>query len=823
MIRRRSVASRERTFIAGLVLALLASLIPLAAASAADAVIGPATGGEAISSDQFGTSSWTTLTGPTFTEGAAGDLGSGTFTLNLPAGFKFNSAVGTAAEGGAGCAGLSTSAISYGGGDTTATVTLTGPSTMPCVLSFTGLQVQPSAGTPLASGAITGSGTANEPAGSYGTLTQVPGAAILTFGTQPSAGNTAGVAFATQPIVHSEDQFGTDRVGDMITLTITPGTGNPDGTLTCTANAVATIAGGDAAFAGCRIDRAGTGYRLRATGASDTEDSALLDIAIGPADHLGFVASPNPMTPALLTPQPVVGVFDAGGNLVNDNGRPITLGITANSGTFSCAGGLMRVTSLGTATYSGCQQTTVANFYSLTADDGAGGLAMIVGPPFSVTSGAASQLRLCWGPALPCNTTPPATIVGGGEFLVQPVVRVTDAAGNTVTSDNTTVVTLAITPNTPTSGGPGTLTCTNGLNRTVVAGVATYAGCAINRAGTGYRLRATSNPVYTLIDSNAFNVAVGLGVKLGFVTQPTTGSAGVPFTTNLSVAIQDLGGNTVPTGISATISLAINPNSTGAILTCANGTVVPTSNGIATFTDCRIDRAGSFTVVATATNVSPPGTLTAAASTPIVVGAPPAMITLSASSVITWGETVVFTIQFGPNGANRSFTMQASPNNVTWTTIITPPLMTNGSGQGSFAYRPARNLYYRAVFAGANDLGAGMSNVQRVVVRQIALLRPTNNGAVDHVAVGTTIRFTVTVRPARSELPPATVTFVVYRLIGRTWTLAASRDVVINAAGLAAVDVTFPQAGKWYVRSIARPTSANANSVWSPVERYDVP
>ncbi|MBM4408184.1 MAG: hypothetical protein FJ038_06230 [Chloroflexi bacterium] len=133
-----------------------------------------------------------------------------------------------------------------------------------------------------------------------------------------------------------------------------------------------------------------------------------------------------------------------------------------------------------------------------------------------------------------------------------------------------------------------------------------------------------------------------------------------------------------------------------------------------------------------------------------------------------------------------------------------------------------RNYYYRAFYAGAPDLAAAMSNIARVVVRQIALLRPTNLGSVDDVSVGTTIRFTTTVRPARPELPRAIVTFVAYRLIGRTWTLVGTRDVLIDASGLAAVDVTFSQPGRWYVRSIARPTTVNANSVWSPVERYDV-
>ena len=53
-----------------------------------------ATGGGAISADTNttnGTATWTTLTGPTIAEGAHRDFpGSGTFILNVPSGFSFN-------------------------------------------------------------------------------------------------------------------------------------------------------------------------------------------------------------------------------------------------------------------------------------------------------------------------------------------------------------------------------------------------------------------------------------------------------------------------------------------------------------------------------------------------------------------------------------------------------------------------------------------------------------------------------------------------------------------------------------------------------------
>lgn len=651
----------------------------------------------------------------------------------------------------------------------------------------------------------------------------VAAAQTVTFTTEPGNG-TGGSPFSTQPIVNVDDGGPVDN--EPVTLEIHPNWNASGGILTCTSTlTVNTNPAGNAIFAGCKIDKAGT-YRLRASTAADRARSDTFVVSVGSADHLRFTSYPAASTPALLTPQPAVAVVDEGGNTVTGDTRTVTLSTNQNAGTFSCTGGLSMAAVGGVATFAGCQQTTIANGYTLTAMTS--GLAdnTETGAAFNVVASIATKLLLCWGalPPTACNTTPPTNITGGVAFSVQPHIRISDAANNTVTTDDTTVVTLAKTPGTPSSGGPGTLTCTGGLTKMVTDGVATFAGCAIDRSGTGYRLRGTSTPVLTMVDSSLFNVAVGPAAKLGFLTQPTTGNAGQILSPNITVAIQDAGGNTVTSGQAANVNLAINPNPLGAVLSCASGTGVAAVNGVATFTNCQIDRGGTFLLVATASNAVPSATIAAATSAAIVISAVQAVISLFASSpVITWGNSVVFSIQFGANGANRAFTMQASPDGLNWTTIITPVLMTSANGQGSFAYRPIRNYYYRAVFAGAPDLSAAMSNIQRVVVRQIALLRPTNLGQVDHIGIGTTIRFTTTVRPARPELPQATVTFVVYRLIGRTWTLAATRDVVIDASGLAAVDITFSLSGKWYVRSVARPTTVNANSVWSPVERYDVP
>ena len=65
-----SLGRRGRVAAAGLLIALSGSLIPVANVLAA-AVI-PATGGEAISADDFGTSNFTLLTGPTIQEQGPG-------------------------------------------------------------------------------------------------------------------------------------------------------------------------------------------------------------------------------------------------------------------------------------------------------------------------------------------------------------------------------------------------------------------------------------------------------------------------------------------------------------------------------------------------------------------------------------------------------------------------------------------------------------------------------------------------------------------------------------------------------------------------------
>ena len=90
------------------------------------------------------------------------------------------------------------------------------------------------------------------------------------------------------------------------------------------------------------------------------------------------------------------------------------------------------------------------------------------------------------------------------------------------------------------------------------------------------------------------------------------------------------------------------------------------------------------------------------------------------------------------------------------------------------------------------------------------------------ISRGRTITFTTTIRPSRLDLPLAHANYEVYKRVGGAWSRVLLKTVAVNSAGQAMLAVTFSTAGSYYLRSIANPTTFNANSSWSAVERYDV-
>ena len=253
-------------------LVLACMLLPAAALAG---TLTPATGGGAISADTniaSGTATWTTLTGPVYSEAATGEASLGTVVFNAPSGFSFNTAatpVATVTRLGGGGSGNRNLAISFTSISSTQivfTITRRSSSGVYNSITWSNIQVRPNSGTPLSNGNITLSGTAvlnGAPAGSNcGTLTEVGGAPThLVFSQQPT--NANGGATISPPVaVQLIDAYGNlSATSATVTMAIgsNPGGGVLSGTLAIPASA------GTATFSDLSINAGGTGYTLVAS------------------------------------------------------------------------------------------------------------------------------------------------------------------------------------------------------------------------------------------------------------------------------------------------------------------------------------------------------------------------------------------------------------------------------------------------------------------------------------------------------------------------------------------------------------------------------
>ncbi len=825
-----SGGSRRRLGLA-VAASLLASLMPGLAGTALAATPTVSGGTTYISADLYSTPSYQAVSRVSITEGAAGQLTAGAvITFDAPSGFQFQyPATPTFTDGGHGL----TYVLNSSSTSQFAIRIVTASTGSPSYINVDGIAAQPTMGDfgssnsgdiTAGSTGLSGGDLSNAPAG---TLTEIAGNAAhitLTWAIPSTVLGGSSFGASNQPSVYIEDQY-TNTKAYQVALSLSGGTAGAH--VTCTNNTITTGTDGNGAWANCSVDKVGTGYSLIATSGTVHDNSSTFNVVAGPAAKLLFTSVPSGTVTTALG---IIAVqaYDLGGNPVAVSAN-VTLSISTNSGSFSCSATLANrsLDAGGAFSWGACLQT-IAGSYTVTAAQASSSPSPAMTSAtstFQVTSGPANKLAVCWGAvgatASTCSTTAPTNTTGGTTFIPQPTIVVQDVNGNTVTSDNTTTVALSIASGTPLGTMAGTLTCTGGLTLRVTAGVASFSGCSIDKAATGYRLTATSYPVYTSATSNAFNVAVGTPTKLVWTAQPNSGVAAQPFATQPVVSITDAGGNVVTTA-GATITLSILNNPAGGTLTCTGGLSKATYLGAATFSGCAINNAGvGYTLAATAANVSPVVSLASIATNPFTVVAPQATITLSTSATaIIWAKPVTLTVQFGLNGANKPFVLQRSINNLDWAAVpdINVPTSTNASGTATFTSTPDRNYYYRVMFAGTADLSAAYSNTVRVVVRQIALLRPIRSGSF-YVRTGSSMTFTTTVRPARADLPvkaKVTFTFKLYRAGHLVY--SGRRDVYIDAYGKASWTWRFGSPGTWQVRAVANPTPVNANSYWSQID-----
>ena len=402
------------------------------------------------------------------------------------------------------------------------------------------------------------------------TVTAGP-ATRVAFTRQPSDG-TGGVPLPSQPRVAVKDAWGNTVTTDtsVITLALTP----PGGaTLTCSGGLSKTATTGSASFSSCKVDRPGD-YTLTATSGSLTSAvSTEFTITVGPASKLLYTTQPSATATSEvdLAVQPALVLQDAGGNVVTeDSSTEVTLALTApNGAVLSCDTNPVTASS-GVVEFTGCQVDKAANYtFKATAT--------------GVTFATSTSVVVSPGPAVRMTfTRQPSDGTGGIVLSSQPQVTVMDRYGNPVSTPTSTVTIVLTTPD------GAALACTANFKATV-AGVATFAGCNVNKSGT-YTLTATSGSLPSVVSTD-FTITVGPASKLAFTTQPSsTAVSQVPLATQPVVTVQDAGGNTVTSSNTVTLALSVPGVAT---LACDTNPVVA-SSGVASFTGCRVDKIGDL-------------------------------------------------------------------------------------------------------------------------------------------------------------------------------------------------------------------------------------
>jgi len=303
------------------------------------------------------------------------------------------------------------------------------------------------------------------------------------------------------------------------------------------------------------------------TGASQTQT-----VTAAAANKVAFSQQPTNTVAALsISPAVTVQIVDQFGNLTSSTANvTVAIGTNPSSGTLS--GTLTQAASSGVATFSGLSINKAGTGYTLTAISGS--LAGATSSGFTITTGPASKLAF---------TTSPSNSTGGAVFGTQPTVTVQDAGGNTVTGDTSSVSLTITTP------AGATLSCTTNP-KAAAAGVATFAGCAIDKTGT-YTLTATDGSLTSAI-SSSFTITTGPASRIAWVNSSATnctahtgsvfaldytgcGGSGTTFTSKLMLT--DAGGNPVTnTGSAITVTVTKNLGT----FTGSASVVIPTGGSV---------------------------------------------------------------------------------------------------------------------------------------------------------------------------------------------------------------------------------------------------
>ncbi|MFL5358662.1 beta strand repeat-containing protein [Archangium sp.] len=478
------------------------------------------------------------------------------------------------------------------------------------VASFSDLIIQKAATGYSLRAYVTDAPALTEAVSSVFDITAAAGAKLV-FAQQPTD-VVAGKAIAPAVSVNVLDAFGnqaTSTASITVALASNPGGSTLSGTKTVSAVA------GVATFGDLSLQKAAGGYTLKVSSGTLTTatSDAFAVMAAAPA-KLAFAQQPaNGTAGEVLSPAVTVNLLDMFDNATAGT-DDVTLALGSNPGGDSLSGTTTVAAVAGVATFSNVKLQKAATGYTLTASSGT--LASDTSTSFDIAPGAVASLTFV---TQPVSTT-------AGVTLAPVSLSLQDAFGNKATNSTKTI-----------SVELKSATLLGTLTVNPVAGDVSFSDLVIQKAGTGYTLRAYVTDASTVeAVSTAFNITAAAGAKLAFAQQPTDVVAGKPIAPAVTVAVQDAFGNTASSTASITLTLKTNPGSS----TFSGTRTVSAVGGIATFSTLSLNKAGtgySLNAAATGLTAGVSSTFAVAPSTPtlLIFRAEPASTTAGTTLAVT--------------------------------------------------------------------------------------------------------------------------------------------------------------------------------------------
>jgi hypothetical protein len=312
---------------------------------------------------------------------------------------------------------------------------------------------------------------------------------------------------------------------------------------------------------------------------------------MGTPTHLAFTTEPsNAVAGVSLSPNIVVKIEDATNAVITGDTSVVVLTIHSGPSGGDIFGNLIVQAVAGVCTFTAISFQVVGSYEITASVLGANPEALTAATSTSFTISFASIHQLAF-------EAQPTTTVAGSTISPSVTVQVQDQYGNLVTSDSSSVITMAIFSG-PTSTLGGTLTQTSS------SGIVTFNNLVIDAVGN-YVLLATDiaqSLVESLSGSGGFNITPAAAYQLIISQEPSNIVAQDQFYPVITVQVLDYLENLV-TSDSSNVTLAIDTGATGVSLT---GTLtVAAQNGVATFTGVSINQS-----VYSNTPVNTPSTIT---------------------------------------------------------------------------------------------------------------------------------------------------------------------------------------------------------------------